>query len=259
MDSTGPPIHHRVHQADDAQGVTRLVSLAIGHSCPSGSHDATCCPDSSPTTACATLPGGFPLAGQINVSINSHGQALFDLQAAIRVSSVGFSASAGVRIVADLDTGVHLDSLHFAIPDSSFSIFSLKDTSFDYYWPGCSQPDLCDSWQAQAKINFAAVGGPELDGELDFHHGSFHHLSLVLTLPPGVGVPLFPGVLLNRLGGEFGVDPLVFGGTLGASVGSQLEVTVSFRYREASPERAGRVRPAGHARAVPHPDRPARV
>jgi hypothetical protein len=230
--------HAHTADASDSPGI-RLVSFGVGHTCSHGDSDPTCCPPSSPTTACATLPGNFPIAGQVNVYVNGHGQSIFDLQAAVNIRAIGFSATGALRITADLDSGIHLDSLRFAIPVSTFAIFTLKDTSFAYYWPDCGDPDHCDSWQAQAKVNLAAVGGPDLDGELDFSHGTFHHASVVLTLPPGVGVPLFPGVLLNRLGGEFGIDPLEFGGTLGASIAAQLEASVSFRYRQATASQLG--------------------
>ena len=52
-------------------------------------------------------------------------------------------------------------------------------------------------------------------------------------------MPIYPGVLINQLGGTIGVEPLKFGGTLGASIATLLELNLSFLYREATADELG--------------------
>ncbi len=212
-----------------------LMSLGAGHECEPGgkSKEVGCCPQSKGTTACATLPGNFPLTGQIQVYLNNKAQVLFDVQVGLNLHEVGFEATGELEIAAGLETGVELNSLKFEIPEASLaSIFKVKNASFVYYFPGYSEASKRDSWQAKAGITFAAIEEAGIEGELSFKKGQFHSASLVLTLPPGAGIPLYPGIELNKFGGSIAVEPFAFGGTLGAAIATQLELTLEFRYAE---------------------------
>ncbi len=232
---------HGAHSADDEEkSRTLLMSIGVGHSCAASDKTVGCCPPTSGTTACATLPGSFPLTGQVNVYLNNKGQALFDVQVGLNLSAVNFQATGALEIVADPEIGVELNSLKFTIPEAGLaSIFKVKDAAFSYYFPSDPDPSKRDTWQAKGKIIFGPLEQPSLEGELAFQHGQFHSASLVLTLPPGAGVPIYPGIILNQLGASVGVEPFSFGGSLGASIATQLELSLGFRYAEATSTQLG--------------------
>ncbi len=223
----------RAHAAGESKGLL-LMSLGVGHECePGGKKEVGCCPQSKGTTACATLPGNFPLTGQIQVYLNNKAQVLFEVQVGLNLHEVGFEATGELEIVTGLETGVDLSSLKFEIPEASLaSVFKVKDASFVYYFPSDPDASKRDSWQAKAGITFAAIEEAGIEGELSFKKGQFHSASLVLTLPPGAGITLYPGIELNKFGGSIAVEPFAFGGTLGAAIATQLELTLEFRYAE---------------------------
>ncbi len=219
---------------------TLLMQLGIGKSCSAGSKDPACCPPTSGTTACATLPGGFPLTGQIQVWLTNNGEALLDVQVGLDLSSVNFEATGGLEIEADPVHGINLESLQFSIPQAGLaSIFTVKDASFNYYFPSDPDPSKADTWQAKATIIFGPLDQPNLSGELDFKHGDFQKASLLFTAPAGVGVPIYPGIFLNQIGATIGVNPLTFGGQIGASIATQLELSLAFLYRDATDTQLG--------------------
>jgi PKD repeat protein len=210
-----------------------LMSLGVGHECEKGAKEVGCCPPEKGTSACATLPGNFPLTGEVIVYLNNKGQVLIDVQVALNLHEVGFEANGELEIVAGLETGIDLSSLKFEIPEASLaSIFKVKDASFVYYFPSDPEASKRDTWQAKGGITFAAIEEAGIEGELSFKQGQFHSASLVLTLPPGGGITLYPGIELNKFGGSVGVEPISFGGTLGAAIATQLELTLQFRYAE---------------------------
>jgi len=216
--------------ADD-NGKTLLMSLGVGKNCAAGTKDPTCCPPSGETTACATLPGGFPLTGQVNVYLNNKGQALFDVQVGLDLSAVNFEATGSLEIVADPVNGINLNSLQFAIPQAGLAnIFQVQNASFVYYFPSDPDPSKRDTWQAKGTIIFGPLSQPSLAAELDFKQGQFQKASMVFTAPSGTGVPIYPGILLNQIGATVGVNPLAFGGQLGASIATQLELSLAFLY-----------------------------
>ena len=219
---------------------TLLMSLGAGHQCAASSKDPGCCPPSGATTACATLPGDFPLTGQINVYLNDKGQTLFDVQVGLDLQAVNFQATGALEVIADLQSGINLGSLQFTIPEAGLaSIFEVKDASFTYYFPSDPDPSKRDTWQAKGTFIFGPLSQPSLAAELDFRKGQFHYASMLFTAPSGTGIPIYPGILLNQLGGAVGVDPLQFGGTLGASIATQLQLSLSFKYSEATDTQLG--------------------
>ena len=225
----------------DANNKTLLMSLGVGKNCSAGVKDPTCCPPSpGQTTACATLPGGFPLTGMVNVYLNNKGQSLFDAQVGLDLSAVNFEATGALEIEADPVNGISLNSLQFSIPEAGLaSIFQVKHASFVYYFPSDPDQSKADTWQATATIIFGPLSQPSLQGELDFKKGQFRKASLLFTAPTGTGVPIYPGILINQIGATVGVDPLEFGGQLGASIATQLELSLAFLYSEPTDKQLG--------------------
>ena len=232
---------HRVRaRVADDNNKTLLMSLGVGKNCSAGVKDPTCCPPSSGTTACATLPGGFPLTGQVNVYLNNKGQSLFDVQVGLDLSAVNFEATGALEIEADPVNGINLNSLQFSIPQAGLaSIFQVKDASFVYYFPSDPDQSKADTWQAKATVIFGPLSQPSLQGELDFKQGQFQKASLLFTAPSGTGVPIYPGILVNQIGATVGVNPLEFGGQLGASIATQLELSLAFLYSDATSTQLG--------------------
>jgi hypothetical protein len=222
------------HAAGEATSKTLLMAIGVGKECSGKeSKKAGCCPPAHENTACATLPGDFPLTGQIVVYLTNKGQALFDVQVGLALKGI-FEATGALEIEADPQTGINLNSLKFTVPEAGLeSIFTVKDASFVYYFPSAPEESKRDTWQAKGTIVFGPLGEPSLEGELAFKKGQFHSASLVFVAPPP-GIPIYPGVALNKLGGSVGVEPFSFGGSLGASIATQLELTLSFKYREAT-------------------------
>jgi len=234
---------------------TLLFAFRVGHECSSGSKETGCCPPTSPEVpeqgerhgepgvSCATLPGEFPLTGQIAVYVTGKtGQLIIEAQVGLNLKSVGFEATGAIDLNVEIEKGIELSSLQFKIGEASLgSVFKVKEAEFAYYWPGCAETAKCNSWQAKATLEFEALGntGDKLKGELVFKKGNFHSAALVLQLGAGQGIPIFPGVELNKFGGAIGVEPFSIGGTLGASVGTQLEVTLEFKFHEATSSELG--------------------
>lgn len=218
---------------------TLLMAIGVGHECTgTESKKAGCCPASHENTACATLPGSFPLVGQVAVYLNNKGQSLFDVQVGLELKGI-FEATGALEIEADPQSGVNLNSLKFEVPEAGLEgIFTVKKAKFAYYFPSAPDESKRDTWQAEGEIVFGPLGEPSLEAELSFRKGQFHSGSLVFGAPPP-GIPVYPGVFLNKLGGSIGVEPFSFGGVLGAKVAAALELTLSFKYREASGQELG--------------------
>jgi hypothetical protein len=220
----------RARVADD-NNKTLLMSLGVGYECTSGNKDPNCCPPAGGTTSCATVPGGFPLTGQVNVYLNNKGQSLFDVQVGLDLSAVNFEATGALEIEADPVNGINLNSLQFTITQAGLlDIFQVKNASFVYYFPSDPDQSKADTWQAKGTIVFGPLSQPSLQAELDFKHGQFQKASMLFTAPTGTGVPIFTGVLLNQIGATVGVNPTEFGGQLGASIATQLELSLGFLY-----------------------------
>ena len=218
---------------------TPLMSFGVGKSCTGGDKKVGCCPPSGPTSACATLPGNFPLTGMVSIYLTSKGEALFDVQVGLNLSAVNFEATGELELLSSQETGIELSTLRFNIPEASLKpIFKVKEASFVYYFPGNPDPEKRDTWQAKATITFGLLNEPGLEGELSFQHGQFHSAGMTLILPPP-GIPLYPGISLNKIGAMVGVEPLEFGGNLGAKVAAVLELELAFKYSEQEGERLG--------------------
>lgn len=230
------PLYHGLRAparaADDERpSKTLLMEFGVGQKCEgSESKKAGCCPPSNANTACATLPGNLPLKGQIAVYLTNKGQALFDVQVGLNLKSVQFEATGALEIRASLEKGIELQSLQFEIGEASLApIFKVKKASFVYYFPEYEEESKRDSWQAKGTITFGEEV-VELEAELSFKKGEFHSAAMKFKAKPGV--PIYPGVALNEIGASVEVNPLAFGGSLGASIAEVLELELAFKFRE---------------------------
>jgi PKD repeat protein len=225
-------------RAADKPTKTLLMAIGVGKQCEDkDSKKAGCCPPKNALTACGELPGDFPLEGQIDVYLTNKGQALFDVQVGLSLSAVKFEATGALEIEANLETGIELQSLQFQIPEASLApIFKVKKASFVYYFPEYYEESKRDSWQAKATITFGEEIA-ELEAELAFKKGEFQSASMKFTANPGV--PIYPGIALNEIGASVGVNPLAFGGSLGAKIAELLELELAFQFREATSTELG--------------------
>jgi PKD repeat protein len=224
-------------RAADKPAKTLLMAIGVGKECSGGEKKAGCCPPKNALTACATLPGNFPLTGQIDVYLTNKGQALFDAQVGLSLKDVNFEATGAVELRANLETGIELSSLQFEIGEASLApIFKVTKASFVYYFPEYEEESKRDSWQAKGTITFGEEIA-ELEAELAFKKGNFQSASMKFKANPGV--PIYPGISLNEIGASVGVEPLAFGGSLGAKIAELLELELAFKFREATSTELG--------------------
>lgn len=227
----------RAHAAGG--GKTLVMAFAVAHKCAGGSKKAGCCPPQN-NTSCAELPGSFPLTGQVAVYLNDKGQSLIDVQVGLELKAVNFEATGALEIIADRETGIELESLKFEIGEAGLAeIFKVSKASFTYYFPSDPEESKRDTWQAKGTITFGPLEQPSMEAELSFKKGEFHSASMVFTAPPGAGAMIYPGVEVNKIGASVGVNPLAFGGVLGAAIATQLELTLEFKFREATSTELG--------------------
>jgi hypothetical protein len=237
------PVFHGVKRARarvaEKPNKTLLMAFGVGKKCePKDAKKAGCCPPTNGITDCAELPGNFPLAGQVDVYLNNKGQALFDVQVGLSLTEVNFEATGALEILANLETGIELSSLEFTIPEASLApIFKVTKAKFVYYFPEYFEPSKRDSWQAKGVITFGEEI-VEMEAELAFKHGEFQSAAMKFKTAHG-GVPIYPGIFLNEIGASVGVNPLAFGGSLGASIADLLELEFDFKFREATSEELG--------------------
>ena len=235
------PIFHGLSgprgRAADKPTKTLLMAIGVGKECSGGEKKAGCCPPKNALTACGTLPGNFPLTGQIDVYLTNKGQALFDAQVGLSLKEVNFEATGALEIRANLETGIELSSLQFEIGEASLApIFKVTKASFVYYFPEYEEESKRDSWQAKGTITFGEEIA-ELEAELAFKKGNFQSASMKFKADPGV--PIYPGIALNEIGASVGVEPLAFGGSLGAKIAELLELELAFKFREATSTELG--------------------
>ena len=187
-------------------GLTRLATIGAGAGC-----DPT-----QPRTACATLPGNFPLQGMLDLSIDTSDDDIV-IGANVEVHDA-ITVTGRVRIRADLFDGIYLDQLGFGVENANFGPFVLDHLNFEYETPGTGDPRHDgDLWRVSAAVTVSSF---HAEAVLEFVDGQFHYGSAEVTLPSGVGIPIYAGVLLNRFFGEFGVPSRSGSGPASASPSS---------------------------------------
>ncbi|UTI65322.1 hypothetical protein NBH00_03710 [Paraconexibacter antarcticus] len=105
-------------------------------------------------------------------------------------------------LVVDTKSGLHLDTLNFAIADVDIGAVELKDANVQYMSNG-------DTWDGGAQL---IVPGPgvTVGAELHFARGSFNGGDFKVAEFPGI--PVFSDVFLNEIRIGFQLDPIVFTG-----------------------------------------------
>ena len=133
---------------------------------------------------------------------------------------------------------IELQSLKFEIGEAALKpIFKIKGASFEYLLPLLSEEaSKADTWQAKGTITFGEEVA-QLKAEMAFTKGNFHKAAMSLKIKPGV--PIYAGVFLNEIGATLAVEPLEFGGSLGANIAEVLELELEFRYREQTEKELG--------------------
>ncbi len=214
----------------------------------SKSKKAGCCPPAQANTLCGELPGKFPVTGHIAISLNSKKQAVLSVNVGLSLEKI-IEAEGELELLTNPQSAtIELQSLEFKIKEAGFaSVFELEDVTFKYFWPGdvAAGKEKENSWEATGKISFGPSSG-KFEVAISFRKGNFYSASLGLKLAQGQGIPIFPGIELNKLGANVTTaNPLSFGGNLGASIAAELELVIKFQYAEAAAGAEGYFKGAG--------------
>ena len=215
-----------------------LYVFGIGKNCdPGETTKAGCCPPPNGHIVCAEIPGGFPLTGLVDVYLTNTGKTLLYVQVGLNLKEVNLEATGALEIIVNNESGIELQSMKFEIGEAALKpIFKVKGASFQYYFPSYFEESKADTWQAKGTITFGEEVA-QLKAEMAFKKGNLHSAGMSLKIKPGV--PMFAGVFLNEIGASLGVEPLEFGGSLGASIAEVLELELEFKYREATEKELG--------------------
>ena len=217
---------------------TLLFVFGVGKQCKAGeTNKAGCCPPPAGHSACAEIPGNFPITGLVDVYLTNTGKTLLYVQVGLNLKEVNLEATGALEIAVNNESGIELQSMKFEIGEAALKpIFKVKGASFQYYFPAYFEESKADTWQAKGTITFGEEVA-QLKAEMAFKKGNFRSAAMSLKIKPGV--PIFSGVFLNEIGASLGVEPLEFGGSLGASIAEVLELELEFRYREATGKELG--------------------
>ena len=217
---------------------TLLYVFGVGKQCkPGETTKAGCCPPPNGHIVCAEIPGNFPITGLVDVFITNTGKTLLDVQVGLNLKEVNLEATGALEIIVNDESGIELQSMQFEIGEAALKpIFKIKGASFQYYFPSYFEESKADTWQAKGTITFGEEVA-QLKAAMAFKKGNFRSAAMSLKIKPGV--PVFSGVFLNEIGATLGVEPLEFGGSLGASISETLELELEFRYREMTEKELG--------------------
>jgi hypothetical protein len=215
-----------------------LYVFGVGKNCePGETTKAGCCPPPNGHIVCAEIPGNFPITGLVDVYITNTGKTLLYVQVGLNLKEVNLEATGALEIIVNNESGIELQSMKFEIGEAALKpIFKVKGASFQYYFPSYFEESKADTWQAKGTITFGEEVA-QLKAEMAFKKGNFRSAAMSLKIKPGV--PIFAGVFLNEIGASLGVEPLEFGGSLGASMAEVLELELEFKFREATEKELG--------------------
>ena len=210
---------------------TLLYVFGVGKNCKAGeTKKAGCCPPPNGHIVCAEIPGNFPITGLVDVYLNNKGQTLLYVQVGLSLKEVNLEATGALEIRVNNENGIELQSLKFEIGEAALKpIFKIKGASFEYFFPSYEEESKANTWQAKGTITFGEEVA-KLKAEMAFKNGNFKKAAMSLTIKPGV--PIYAGIFLNEIGATLAVEPVEFGGSLGASIAEVLELELEFRYRE---------------------------
>ena len=200
----------------------RLATFAAGANCKVAER-----------AACAKLPGGFPLTGQIDLFVNTKTfELVIDAHAKLDVQNV-LTVNGDVLLRAALDTGLKLDSLHFLVENAKFGVFTLEKLDFRYDAPGTgSPPREQDRWAVDLSVTIPTPVPGKVAGNLVFVGGAFNEGHAELRVPGGI--PIGPGILLNRFAGGIRTEPILITGGLGVSLLGTAQIDGDFLYERTS-------------------------
>ena len=199
---------------------TQLIGLQLAESCQGYDENA-----SALHTTCAEAPGDLPLTGEVDIGIDTDTfEATLDVNAGIDFGPVTITGR--IRLRADVVLGsVILDGIGFGIEDLEVGPVQLHRLAFDYEPPG-TNGHAGDVWDSTANIEVSQF--LQAQGRLIINNGRFNYMRADLMFNPGI--LLYAGVFLNRFAAEFGLDPLRFGGGIGASFASELQINANFLF-----------------------------
>ncbi len=194
-----------------------ILSLALDDTCRPAEADGF-------VTVCARVPGDFPLTGRIDLGVDTDTYELV-IDANVTIN-VAISVTGRVRLRANvLIGGLVLDGIGFALEDAEIGVLTLHHLRFDYEPPGGgTPPHEGDLWDVGLDIEVAKIF--EAAGRMIFEDGQFSYLRSDIRFTPGILV--YPGVFLNRFGGEVGLNPTRFGGLIGASFASTVLIDANW-------------------------------
>lgn len=152
---------------------------------------------------------GFKLAGDVKVTLlPAHGltpaeaqiTASLKLPEFLKVGGVDFQSQ--VKLRATYEQGLIVDNLTIGPLDADIGALAVNGFRIDY-------TRALDEWRGQGRA--CVAGGTCLDmippnGSVVIKDGGLSFAGASLAFPPP-GIPLFPGLALDRIGFGFGLDP----------------------------------------------------
>ena len=178
--------------------------------------------------SCATVPGGFPVTGMLDLGIDT-GTLDVTLDVNVAVDDVDHHrhrprAAAREPRPRRLD----LDSIGFGVEDATIGPLTVHRLAFTYEPPGRGDPAHAGGlWDVEMDIAFESPPF-RVAGRMRFVDGRFNYAGADVRFTPGI--PIYAGVFLNRFAGGFGIDPIRFSGGLGASFASLLQINANWAY-----------------------------
>ncbi len=217
---------------------TLLYVFGVGKQCKAGeTKKAGCCPPPNGHIVCAEIPGNFPITGLVDVYLTNTGKTILYVQVGLNLKEVSLEATGALQMQVNDESGLELQSLKFEIGEAALKpIFKIKGAAFEYFFPSYPEASKADTWQAKGTITFGEEVA-QLKAEMAFAKGNFRKAAMSLKIKPGV--PIYAGVFLNEIGATLAVEPLEFGGSLGANIAEVLELELEFRYREQTEKELG--------------------
>jgi uncharacterized delta-60 repeat protein len=154
---------------------------------------------------------GFPIVGQVDFTAQAGGIAQVTVNASLPDPFDSVTGSATLQ--ASLSHGLDLSSLQIAVDDLFLGPVEVKDVSVDY-------DAATDSWSGSAD---AALPPPlfyDVSASVGFTDGDFSYLSASVN---NLNVALGSAVFLQEVGFGVQTNPLTFEGTIGLSLGPQID------------------------------------
>ncbi len=180
------------------------------------------------STACAEVPGGFPVTGMIDLGIDPGTlDVTLDVNVAVRTSIIGVTGR--VRLRANLLLGgLDLESIAFGIEDATLGPVQVHRLRFTYEPPGHGEPPHPGGlWDVAMDIELQSPPF-EVEGQMRFVDGRFNFAGADVRFTPGI--PIYASLFFNRFAASFGVDPIRVGGGIGGSFAGVFQINANWHY-----------------------------